>query len=497
MQEDEPGRLARQVVDRCADCELCRDLMEDAPCLFFPQLFRLHDREKAENRKITSAELRGLLDLCNMCGLCSCPDVRTDIMRAKDAFIARDGLSPAIRLLEDVERVARICGSAPRLANLLLGKEPSASLLKRLLGVHRERVVPEFPREGFAAWARRRGLHEKHPVSGRKVAYFAGCTARVLFPDVAKAAVEVLERNGVSVYVPEQKCCGMPSLLEGDRPFTFKVAEFNLRHLDAAVQDGYDIVCSCPTCGYMLKKVLCEGAFYSEEYRASFKKMMEEARGDTGKAAEWMVRDGAGSNGGATPPSPRCGPPQGFTQYFSAHLQDEGYFRSLNGLKRIAIASHTYDLGEYLSDMDQAGELDRNMGAVPGRMAYYAPCHLKEQNIGQPWFDLIGLVPGASIEKVGAPFDCCGMAGVMGFKREFHEVSIAMGSRLMEKIKEKNPDKLVSDCLSCRIQFNQVLPYSVYHPVEILSAAYGAAAPLPQRERPSSAAARRSLPSPR
>jgi glycerol-3-phosphate dehydrogenase subunit C len=54
---------------------------------------------------------------------------------------------------------------------------------------------------------------------------------------------------------------------------------------------------------------------------------------------------------------------------------------------------------------------------------------------------------------------------------------MAMGARLMAKIKEKNPDRLVSDCLSCRIQFNQALPYSVYHPVEILREAYGAAAP--------------------
>ncbi len=487
MQENEPGRLARLAVDRCADCELCRDLMEDAPCLFFPQLFRLHDREKAENREIASAELRGLVDLCNMCGLCSCPDVRADIMRAKDAFVARDGLKPAIRLLEDVERVARICGFSPRLANVLLAKEPSASLLKRLLGVHPERAFPEFPPESFTAWARRRGLHEKRPAAGRKVAYFAGCTARYLFPNVAKAAVEVLERNGVAVYLPEQKCCGMPSLLEGDRPFTFELAEFNLRQLEAAVQDGYDIVCSCPTCGYMLKKVLCEGAFYSEEYRAAFRKMAEEARGDSHKVSDWMGRDGAGSSGAATPPSPRCGPPQGFTQFLAAHLRDEGYFRSLNGPKRIAVASHTYDLGEYLSDLDRSGDLDRAMGQVKGRMAYYAPCHLKEQNIGQPWFDLVGLVPGASMEKVGDPFDCCGMAGVMGFKREFHEVSIAMGSRLMERIKEKDPDRLVSDCLSCRIQFNQVLPYSVYHPVEILSEAYGAAPTPPRRERPSAA----------
>jgi glycerol-3-phosphate dehydrogenase subunit C len=105
-------------------------------------------------------------------------------------------------------------------------------------------------------------------------------------------------------------------------------------------------------------------------------------------------------------------------------------------------------------------------------MAYYAPCHLKEQNMGQPWAELLGHVPGISLEGVGGPFDCCGLSGIMGFKKEFHNISLAMGRELMDKIRAIDPETLVSDCLSCRIQFNQALPYPVLHPVEVLNAAY-------------------------
>jgi len=35
---------ARQVRDACADCDVCRFLM-DSSCLFFPDLYRLYDRE--------------------------------------------------------------------------------------------------------------------------------------------------------------------------------------------------------------------------------------------------------------------------------------------------------------------------------------------------------------------------------------------------------------------------------------------------------------------
>ena len=84
----------------------------------------------------------------------------------------------------------------------------------------------------------------------------------------------------------------------------------------------------------------------------------------------------------------------------------------------------------------------------------------------------IRLVPGATLDKIDGPFYCCGIAGIMGFKQDFHDVSVAMGSRLMEKVKALDPERLVSDCLSCRIQFNQLVPHKVFHPVEILRESY-------------------------
>jgi glycerol-3-phosphate dehydrogenase subunit C len=64
------------------------------------------------------------------------------------------------------------------------------------------------------------------------------------------------------------------------------------------------------------------------------------------------------------------------------------------------------------------------------------------------------------------------MAGIMGFKRDFHETSIHLGNRLMNKIKGLAPERLITDCLSCRLQFNQLLPYKVQHPVELIREAY-------------------------
>ena len=58
------------------------------------------------------------------------------------------------------------------------------------------------------------------------------------------------------------------------------------------------------------------------------------------------------------------------------------------------MAENTYDLGEYLAYLHRKGELSTDFGPVPGRMVYYPPCHLREQEIGQPYVELLKMIPG-------------------------------------------------------------------------------------------------------
>ena len=120
----------------------------------------------------------------------------------------------------------------------------------------------------------------------------------------------------------------------------------------------------------------------------------------------------------------------------------------------------------------RSGELDLRLARAEGSVSYFAPCHQRQQGIGRPWMDLLGLLPDIRLEKVGDGFDCCGQGGIMGFKKEFHESSLKIGSRLFDKIGTAAPGRLVTDCLSCRIQFQQVLPFDVAHPVELLWEGY-------------------------
>jgi len=178
---------------------------------------------------------------------------------------------------------------------------------------------------------------------------------------------------------PPQQCCGMPHLAEGDRDTTLKLAQANLDELLAAVQAGDELITSCPTCGYYMKVLLKERAHYSEAY-----KKIEEAK----EAA-----------------SARALTVQGFDKlkalkrYDPKNIyRDDGYFASLDPLNRINLAEHLSDVGEYLSRLHDAGQLDTRFSAIPKHVVYYAPCHQREQKIGTPYLDLLRLIPRLTIE---------------------------------------------------------------------------------------------------
>ncbi len=450
-----PEEKVREIVDACADCDCCRYLMDEV-CLMFPRLYSLADRERETGKAASPEELRVLAGLCNFCALCPCPNIRAGLMEAKTGFVAREGLGLGIRVLENVGGLSKICGAFPRLSNKLLDSGTLAGFAKRVLGMHPDRRLPRFPDEPFDAFVRKRNLdRRKSAGAGRKVAYFAGCTARHFFPEVARATVEVLLANDVHVRVPPQNCCGMPSFLEGDRRLTLSFVRENLERLSALVDEGYDIVCSCPTCGFVFKNLLKEGAYYSDEMQEFFGRDPKFIKVPSGKS------------------SSECH--GGFDlldrTIYSKILGDDGYFSCLSPKKRALVSERTFDAGEYLAGLAASGAWEAGFRPAYASVLYYPPCHSREQGIGSPYVKLLETIPGIRLETLDSELYCCGMAGIMGFKKDFHDCSLQVGARLIKKIEERKPELVATDCLSCRLQFRQTMAREVRHPVEIVAVA--------------------------
>jgi glycerol-3-phosphate dehydrogenase subunit C len=102
-------------------------------------------------------------------------------------------------------------------------------------------------------------------------------------------------------------------------------------------------------------------------------------------------------------------------------------------------------------------------------LAYFAPCHLREQNIDHPYLETIQPLPGADIIPVGGEMLCCGMGGHLGFKTGFHDHSLATGTPLFERLAAASGRTVITDCLSFRMQLQHVFSRQVFHPLELLA----------------------------
>lgn len=201
----------------------------------------LHDGWRSE-------EVKEALDLCLACKGCKneCP-VRVDMASYKAEFLAhyyegrvRPRQAYALGL---IMVWARIASKAPRLANLLAGNP----LGKRLAGIAPQRTPPQFADEPFASWFRRRG--GSRVTGGRRVILWPDTFTNYFEPDVAKAAVEVLEAAGCSVELPRgHVCCGRPLYDFGMLDLAKRRLEDILDKLRPEIRAGVEVVGLEPSC---------------------------------------------------------------------------------------------------------------------------------------------------------------------------------------------------------------------------------------------------------
>jgi glycerol-3-phosphate dehydrogenase subunit C len=135
------------------------------------------------------------------------------------------------------------------------------------------------------------------------------------------------------------------------------------------------------------------------------------------------------------------------------------------------VSEHTFDICEYLLALHERGELRTDFRPVDETIAYHAPCQQQGHNIGKPALDLFALVPGLKTVEMDA--HCCGIAGTYGLKVEKRDISMKVGERLFEQVREAAPDEVVCDSETCRWHIEQATSVPNVHPVDILYRAYG------------------------
>jgi FAD/FMN-containing dehydrogenase/Fe-S oxidoreductase len=108
-------------------------------------------------------------------------------------------------------------------------------------------------------------------------------------------------------------------------------------------------------------------------------------------------------------------------------------------------------------------------GAVPVKVAYHQPCHLRIQSDSDSSLALLSAVPGVDLRDLKS--HCCGMAGSWGLMAGNYATSRSIGTPMIDKLKGSGAQFGVTDCPTCQIQMEHLCDLPVRHPVEIVKAA--------------------------
>jgi len=128
-----------------------------------------------------------------------------------------------------------------------MSKVPGSKLMAHhVLGVHKERALPEFISPSFPAWfAAHRPLGEG--LRG-EVFLFHDTFMDYDAPQIGVAATELLELGGYRVSLTDNVCCGRPMISKGYMDEAAEQARINVERLHAQVGEGCYIVGCEPSC---------------------------------------------------------------------------------------------------------------------------------------------------------------------------------------------------------------------------------------------------------
>jgi FAD/FMN-containing dehydrogenase/Fe-S oxidoreductase len=216
-----------QAAQRCVGAGKCRRIEGGAMCPSYRasgeerdstrgrarMLFEMMNSDSPMAHDCGNEHVREALETCLSCKSCKseCP-VSVDMATYKAEFMAqyyknrrRPRRAYTIGL---IHRWARIGSALPGITNFMTQTAGIGSVMKKIAGLAEGRQVPVFAAQTFRKWFARRAPRNAHK---GKVLLWPDTFNNHFHPEVAQAAVDVLEHAGFQVTIPRrQLCCGRP-----------------------------------------------------------------------------------------------------------------------------------------------------------------------------------------------------------------------------------------------------------------------------------------------
>lgn len=218
---------------------------------------------------LDSPEVRDVLDLCLACKACStdCPTGIDMATYRSEVYnrIYRGKLRPRTHyLLGWLPQTLRMAEKIPGLAaltNWVMSIAPLRKLAFRISGIDTRRTMPTLATEPLEKWAKEHGVHEDamtvddlHNLANNYVIVWADSFSQCLDGSGAKAAVNLLQKLGYNVIVPDDDvCCGLTWITTGQLDTAKKKLHHTVRRLAPFAMAGIPIVGVEPSCTAVLR----------------------------------------------------------------------------------------------------------------------------------------------------------------------------------------------------------------------------------------------------
>src|SRR5690606_729173 len=164
----------------------------------------------------------------------------------------REGVALQDKVLGDPDLAGGLARASFGMANVMNRVELHRWFMEKVLGVHRDKLLPDFASRSFESWAKEQGLIAEQP--GGEVVLFQTCYVQHNEPQIGKDTVRVYQQNGIDIRCEAGlSCCGMPAWERGDIEALEQRIRNNLDHLEPYVDRGAKVVAINPTCSMMLR----------------------------------------------------------------------------------------------------------------------------------------------------------------------------------------------------------------------------------------------------
>lgn len=184
---------------------------------------------------LATTEVRDAMELCLSCKGCKseCPS-NVDVGKMKAEFLQawhdRHGVPRRAKLIAGIDRLNHVATKVRWLSNFAATNWVTSWILKRLAGFSPRRSLPTLSAESLKHWY---GQHTPHPNAGRNGSVLFFCDEFTNFneAEVGIAAIELLERLGWSVGIPDHVQSGRAAISQGMLRDAKEIAAENVRKL--------------------------------------------------------------------------------------------------------------------------------------------------------------------------------------------------------------------------------------------------------------------------